>query len=472
LLAYAVVLSFVTRDYAKEDNNMKSRSRRLLRRTALLAGFAALSSPATAAFFQIAESSPSGIGNAFAGGAASAEDASVVWYNPAGMTRLGQQLVVGGHLIDPSFKATVVSASAVTTVPISGGGGDPGQSAFVPNLYYARPITNSFSLGAGINAPFGLATEYDSTWAGRYHATRSEIKDLNANFSGAYKFNDVLSAGAGINYQQLNAELSQAVDFATICTALGASAVCGLAAGFNPNTNPNDGQAKVTADSNAWGYNLGILAQPTRDLRVGAAYRSKMKHSLSGDFDITTPGNAAAVAGAARLVNSGAKADITLPASWSLSAYQQLGSQWALMADITRTNWSALPELRIKFDSGQQDSVVTLNLKDVYRYSIGATYKPNTTWLIRMGVALDQSPTPDSTSRTPRLPDSDRTWLSLGAGFQASPAVNLDFAYTYIKMDASQVRKTATGENTFRGNLSADYTGSIQILSAQVRWMF
>jgi len=453
---------------------MKSRSRRLLHRSALVAGLATMSSPASAAFFQIAEQSASGIGNAFAGGAAATEDASVVWYNPAGMTRLGQQLVVGGHLISPSFKTTVVSASAITTSPISGGGGDPGESAFVPNLYYTRPITSSFSLGAGINAPFGLATEYDSTWAGRYHATRSEIKDLNANFSGAYKFNDMLSAGAGINYQQLNAELSQAVDFATICTALGAgpSTACGALGGFNPNTNPNDGQAKVKADSNAWGYNLGILAQLTRDLRVGAAYRSKMKHSLSGNFDITTPGNAAAVAAGVGLVNSGAKADITLPATWSLSAFQQLGSQWALMADVTRTNWSALPELRIKFDSGQQDSVVTLNLKDVYRYSIGATYKPSTAWVLRMGVALDQSPTTDSAYRTPRLPDSDRTWLSLGAGFQASPALNLDFAYTYIKMDDSQVRKTATGENTFRGNLSADYTGTIQILSAQVRWMF
>jgi long-chain fatty acid transport protein len=472
------VLSFLRRDYTKEENNMKSRSRRLLHRSALVAGLAAVSSSASAAFFQIAENSASGIGNAFAGGAAVAEDASVVWYNPAGMARLGQQLVVGGHLIDPSFKATVNSASAISGQPISGGGGDPGESAFVPNLYYMRPITNSFSLGAGINAPFGLATEYDSTWAGRYYATRSDIKDLNANLSGAYKFNDMVSAGAGVNYQRLNAELSQAVDFATLCTVAAGgvfSPACGAGAGFTPNGNPNDGQAKVKADSSAWGYNLGILAQLTNDLRVGAAYRSKMKHSLSGDFTITTPANVpGALTGATGLVNSGAKADIVLPATWSLSAYQQLGSQWAIMADVTRTNWSALPELRIKFDSGQQDSVVTLNLKDVYRYSIGATYKPNTAWVLRMGVALDQTPTPDSASRTPRLPDSDRTWLSLGAGFQAMPALNFDFAYTYIKMDSSQVRKTAspTNENFLRGNLSVDYTGSIQILSAQVRWMF
>ena len=52
------------------------------------------------AAFGIAEQSALGIGNAFAGGAASAEDASTVWFNPAGMTRIkGNQLVLGTHLI-------------------------------------------------------------------------------------------------------------------------------------------------------------------------------------------------------------------------------------------------------------------------------------------------------------------------------------------------------------------------------------
>jgi long-chain fatty acid transport protein len=457
-----------------------------IRKTALslaVAGaFAGISAPASAAFFQIAENSASGIGNAFAGGAAIAEDASTVWYNPAGMTRLrNQQLVVAGHFINPSFKATVNSASttnfgALPSFPISGSGGDAGESALVPNIYYTRPITSDFSIGAGINAPFGLATEYDSTWAGRYHAIRSDIKTVNVNVAGAYKLDNVLSVGAGINYQKLDAELSQAIDFATICTAGGASAACGLGAGFGHPGAPNDGKAKVTADSDAWGYNLGLLAQLDNNVRVGAAYRSKMKHSLSGNSEVTAP---ATVPGAlltnGGLVNQGAKADIVLPATLSFSAYLQVDSQWALMADITRTNWSALPELRIKFDSGP-DSVVTLNLIDTYRYSVGASYKPNSSWVLRGGVALDQSPVTSSADRTPRLPDADRTWFSLGAGFQASPSLNFDFGYVYIKVDNSQVRKTATAaatdENRFRGNLSVDYTGSVQILSAQARWMF
>jgi long-chain fatty acid transport protein len=448
---------------------MKSRTCRLLQRSALAAAIAGISAPASASFFAIAEQSASGIGTAFAGGAAIAEDASTVWSNPAGMTRLDRpQFVFAGHYIDPSFTATVNSASTVLGVPIGGGAGkDAGESAFVPNLYYVQPLTKDFSVGAGINVPFGLTTDYDSTWAGRYHATKSEIKSINYNVAGAYKFNDTLSGGVGVNYQSFKAELGQQIDFGTLCT-LTATACGGGAA--------NDGSAKVTADGNAWGYNLGVLAQLANEFRVGATYRSAMKQSLSGNFDVTAPANAGVPVAVFKLVNSGATADVTLPSSWSVSAYQQIG-QWALMADVTRTNWSSIPELRIKFDSGQQDSVVTLNLKDTYRTSIGATYKLTDAWILRGGLAYDQTPVTSPVNTSPRLPDADRTWYAIGAGWKASPSLKFDFGYVYITFADSQVRKTATltppNENTSRGNLSADYSGgTIQVFSAQVSWTF
>jgi len=465
---------------------MRSLTNRFFSRSVLAAAIAGIGTPASAAFFQLAENSASGMGNAFAGGAAIAEDASTVWYNPAGMTRLkGPQFVFAGHFIDPSFKATVNSATTTDftgiggppSVPISGGGGEAGESALVPNFYYTQAIASDYSIGVGVNAPFGLATEYDNSWAGRYHAVRSEIRTYNINVAGAYKFSDVASAGVGINYQHLSAELTQAIDFATLCTLAGQSGTCGFGAGFNPGTNPNDGDGKVTADSNAWGYNFGLLAQLPSDLRLGLAYRSKVKHKLSGDFDATVPTASpvtAVVASGFGIVNSTLKADVTLPATLSLSLYQQLGSQWALMADVTRTDWSSLQELRIKFDSTQGDSVVTLNLKNVYRYSVGATYKPGGAWVFRGGIALDQSPVSSEADATPRLPDGDRTWLSIGAGLQASPTLSFDLGYTYIKVDDPKVRKIGApgNENQARGNLSADYTGSVQVLSAQARWTF
>jgi long-chain fatty acid transport protein len=444
---------------------------------------AAASAPASAAFFQIAEQSASGMGNAFAGGAAIAEDASTVWYNPAGMTRLGgPQLILGGSYIRPSFDANVLSASNVFGSPIAGGGGDAGKNAFVPTLYATYPVSRRFAVGTAVNAPFGLVTDYDSSWAGRYHALRSDIKTINVNLAGAFKFNDALSVGLGVSHQNLNAELTQAVDFATICSA--ALAIpnpipnnCGASGGFSQPGTPNDGQAKVTAKGDAWGYNLGILSQ-LGSTRLGLAYRSQVKYKLKGDFDITPGTNvppALLTDPRFLLVDSGASTEITLPSTLSLSALYQTSGPWTLMADVTRTNWHVLPELRIKFDSGQADQVVTLNLKDSYRYSAGTTYRVSDAWVLRAGVALDRSPVTSPADRTPRLPDSDRRWLSLGAGVKASQAVNLDFAYTYIRLQDSSVQKAAGGagsENFARGNLSVNYAGSVQIFAAQIRWAF
>src|SRR5258706_1425595 len=449
-------------------------------RSALLVALAAVSLPASAAFFQIAENSASGIGNAFAGGAAVAEDASTVWYNPAGMTRLKDaQLVVGGHYIHPSFKASVNSASTVFGAPIGGGGGEAGEPALVPNVYATYPVTSRFTLGAGINAPFGLATDYDSTWAGRYYALRSDIKTVNLNLAAAYRIHDVLSLGLGVNRQHLDAELTQAVDFFTLCTAgtfLGIPGAihCAAGGGFSQPNNPNDGKAKVTAKGDALGYNAGVLSQ-LGGTRIGLAYRSKMKYKLDGTFDITPGANvpsALLTNPNFLLADSAASATRTLPATASLSVYQNVGSAWAVMADVTRTYWSVLPELRIKFDSGQTDQVVTLNLKDVNRYSLGVTYKPNQSWVLRTGVALDRSPVPSAADRTPRLPDSERRWLSLGAGWRASARWNFDFAYTHVKLADSSVQKTDGGvgtENAFRGNLAVDYKGRVQLFSAQAR---
>ena len=450
---------------------MKSRTYRMLQRSALATAIAGISAPASASFFALAEQNGSGLGTAFAGGAAIAEDASTVWYNPAGMTRFDRpQLVVAASYIDLNVKTNVVSASTVQGTPLTGGAGkDPGQSAVVPSLYYVHPLSKDFAVGGGINAPFGLTTEYDSTWAGRYHAVKSDIKTINFNLGGAYKINDVWSAGAGVNYQKLKAELSQAVDFATLCNLAGAGGVCGGAGATN------DGFAKVTADSNAWGYNLGLLAQLPNDFRVGLAYRSSMKQSLSGDFNITVPANVPpGVTGAFGLANSGAKTDVTLPSSISVSFYQQI-DKWALMADVTKTNWSSLQELRIRFDSTQPNSVVTLNLQDSWRYSVGATYKLGDAWTLRGGLALDQTPVTSAANSTPRLPDADRTWYAIGAGWQASRSLAFDFGYVLIKLDDAAVRKVATptNENVSRGNLSVDYSGSsVQVISAQARYTF
>jgi long-chain fatty acid transport protein len=432
--------------------------------------------PANAAFFQLAENSPAGLGNAFAGGAAIAEDASTVWYNPAGLTRLsGQQVVAGGHYIDPSTKFSKTSANRAALLgggAVSGGdGGEAGVTALVPNLYYSQTINDRLSFGLGVNVPFGLATDYDDGWVGRYHTLHSEIKTININPALGYKASDELSFGAGLNYQKIEANLTQAVDFGSIC-ALGGVGAC-TAPGAN------DGKAEVTAEDDAWGYNLGFLWQPAKSTRVGLAYRSKVKYMIKGDFTVTAPSATAAAVGVAvaKLVNSGARAGITVPDSFSVSIFHQLDSAWAVMGDLTRTRWSRLPELRISFDGTptQSDSVTTLNLEDSNRYSFGVNYMPGGPWTYRAGVALDQTPTPSETFRTPRMPDENRTWLAVGAGYKSSDKFGVDFAYTHLKLDNAKINKSAGtlgNENFLRGSLVGDYKTSINILSAQANWAF
>jgi long-chain fatty acid transport protein len=438
---------------------------------------AGITGSASASFFQLAENNASGIGNAFAGGSAIAEDASTVWYNPAGLTRLqGAQFVAAGHFIKPSFEFHKESARTVLGGNISGGeGGNAGEDKIVPNLYFSQPLNEKMTLGVGINSPFGLATDYDSDWVGRYHALRSEIQSVNLNVGLGYKINDQFSIGGGVNYQKLDATLSQAIDFATICTtaAGGAfSAACGAGAGFN-SSNPNDGKAEVKADDDAFGFNLGFLWQLSDTTRVGTAYRSKMKYTLKGNAEFDRPSNIpGALVTAGGFSNTDVTADTTLPATLSVSGFHQLTPQWALMGDITRTFWSKLPELNIDFANAQPNSVVTLNLKDVNRYSVGANYAPGGNWVYRAGIALDKTPTPSADVRTPRLPDGDRTWLAVGAKYAVSNKFNLDMGFVHILVDDPKIDKAATGENQLRGSLVGTYEGSINVLSVQGTWSF
>ncbi len=437
-------------------------------------------SSAQAAFFQLAENSPAGLGNAFAGGAAIAEDASTVWYNPAGLTRLsGTELDAGVYAIRPSIQFSKSSATTRLGTPLTGSdGGDAGEDAVVPNIYFSHRLDDRWVLGLGITVPFGLATDYEDTWVGRYHADRSDIKTLNINPGLGYRVNDEFSLGAGLNYQKIDAELGQWADLGTGCTLAQApfgSLPAGTCAALGLASQQDDAKVVVNADDTSYGFNLGMLWEPTKEQRLGLAYRSAIKHHLTGSVDVTTydAGQAAFASNPlVKLVDGGAGAHVTLPATLSLSGFMQLSPQWALMGDITRTYWSKLPELRINFDSGAADSVVTLNLNDVNRYALGAIYSPGGGWAYRAGVALDQTPTPDAAHRTPRLPDENRRWFAVGASYKSSDQFVFDVAFAYLDIIEADINKSALdSENTTRGSLSGQYSSNTKILSAQLRWM-
>jgi long-chain fatty acid transport protein len=441
-----------------------------------LLGALAMASPSFGAGFAIIEQSVSGLGNAFAGGAASAEDATTIFFNPAGLTRLkGQQVVAGIHYISPrtEFKDEGSSVSpAFGGGALSGNdGGEGGEDAFVPNFYYSASLGDDWAIGLGINAPFGLSTEYDDGWKGRYHALRSDVMTVNINPSAAYKVNEHLSLGAGVSAQYVDAELSNAIDFGSIAFA--------SSGGLLGAPQAADGKVVLEADDWSYGYNLGALYEFTENSRVGIAYRSRIEYTAEGKADFTMPAALAAASPtlAAVFADTDAKADITLPDSASVSLYHRFNPQWAVMADVTWTNWSTFKELRVEFDNPlKSDSVTDYSWEDSWRYSIGATYNPNEKLALRAGLAYDETPIPSAELRTPRVPGEDRLWTAVGLGYSFSDRANLDIGYAHLFVSDSKINRQAgidpSGENFFAGTLVGEFENSVDIASVQFSYSF
>lgn len=415
-----------------------------------LVGYASCSG---AAGFALIEQSGSGMGNAFAGAAATAEDASTIFFNPAGMSFLsGPQVVVAGHGIDLSAKfknGNSTLPAAVPALPRGGDGGEAGGTAFVPNLYASLPIGERITIGIGVNAPFGLKTEYDDTWIGRYQGIKSDLTTVNVNPSIAWKITDAISIGGGVNYQRADAELTNAV-------VLGAN---------------TEGRAKLEADDDAWGWNLGAMFQLGSDMRIGVSYRSKMRYTLDGTVTVTTP-TGAVVAG-----SSGAStAAITFPDMGSVSVMQKFGDKWDLLGDITFTRWSEIGAVDVmNSTNGTQRDKLVFNFDDAWRVSFGLNYHLTEKWTFKGGIAWDQSPVSDQ-FRTVRLPDADRYWLSLGAKFRMSSNLAFDVGYSHLFIQNATINNSRTqfGGNpaTTTSTVNGEYEASVNILSLQLAYTF
>ena len=432
---------------------------------------AAGASTSMAGGFALIEQSASQQGNAYAGASAFANDASTIYFNPAGMTRLSRQLIAGAHWVSTSaeFDGTATDPGGGT---VSGGdGGNAGGDGIVPNLYFTAPLGSGIFFGIGINAPFGLSTEYDDDWKGRYHAIESDLKTININPSLAYRVNNKLSVGAGFNMQYIDVKLTQYIDQGSLCLPsqqqLQARGFPGadpaLCAGLTPQG--SDAFGKVEGDNWAGGYNVGLLYEPMPSTRIGLSYRSKIQQNLTGKarFRDTIP----QFSNFNIFVRTDASADVDLPQTVSLSAYHDLSSRWSVMGDVTWTGWGNFDELRIGYDSFQPDTVIDQNWDDTWRFSLGIDYRYSSSWTFRAGTAYDETPIPDAEHRTARIPGDDRIWAALGFGYQLTESLGIDVAYTHLFVDEPKINN---GEPT-RGNINGKFEDTdVDIISAQVVW--
>lgn len=440
-----------------------------------------ISSNVNAGGFALIENGASGMGNAYAGASAVAEDASTIYFNPAGLSKLdGQQILLAGHFISSKNAftnngSTIISAFGGTAQ--SGGNAAAGSNSFIPTFFYSRKLNNKWSYGFGVTVPFGAAVEYSDTWVGRYHGVNTEISTLNINPSASFKVNDKFSVGFGISAQYIEATISNKIDSAAYCQGgLKAGALCNannLTVANISNATYDSGQT-LSGDDWSMGWNIGLLYDLTESTKIGVSYRSKIVQALVGSVDFTVNSNLQTVldhpaVNKALLQDTGISAGITLPESFSLSLSHVVNEKWQLLADATWMRWERYNEVVIDFNNPvQANSTLSPNNKNQWRYSIGASFKADAKQIYRVGVALDKTSVRSPAARLVRGPSNDRLWLSFGYGNKISDTLSFDIGYAHLFINDP----TIANSHVLFGTINGSFEQAADILSTQVSWHF
>ena len=266
---------------------------------------------------------------------------------------------------------------------------------------------------ARVNVPFGLITEYDDDFIGRFQGIKSDVKTININPALSWKVNDRLALGVGVNWQRIDANFTSAVNYSgVLAQAAGIAGGAGaIPAAIVPSiigaTPGLESKSTVDGDDSAWGWNVGLLWDVNALTRVGVSYRSPIKYKVTGNvgFDNPTPSVPAPLAPVVRalaqqinstvLFSGGMTSDIKLPGSANLSIFQSFNDRWDWMADVQWTGWSTLKDLTFVRTTGSVLQSTPENFDDTWRFSAGASYKYSDQWKFRGGVAFDQSPVND-----------------------------------------------------------------------------
>ena len=427
---------------------------------------------ASASGFQLREQSVKNLGKSNAGSIVG-KDASNVSLNPAAMTNLDKNtLQADVTVIDLSADFTgggrVLGSPAA---PLTGGnGGDPGDPTAVPNMAAVFPLKGALegmTVGASIGAPFGLKTEYENGWVGRYRALTSDVKVVDLTLSAAFKATDGVSVGFGLIYERADVTLSKAIDFGTAICAASNPANC-----FTPSypfkPQQLDGAFEVSGDSTSIGYVVGAQIAPNDKLAIGFSHRSEIKHDLEGTLDFANV--PALLANDPRFKDSDGGARLVTPSVTTLSISYGFTDNFRVMADYQATGWSSLQDVTIKRSNGTVVGSEDFSWEDTDFFSVGVEYDISPAFTLRAGVGQDESPTNDAT-RTPRLPDNDRMLYSIGASWNVSDHLSIDAAYQRINIDDPEVNLGVHAPSDL-STLTGTYSGSANLFGVSMQYRF
>ncbi|MCL1115173.1 outer membrane protein transport protein [Shewanella basaltis] len=389
-----------------------------------------------AAGFQLAESSATGLGRAFAGEAAIADNASTQARNPAMLAYLeGRQLSAGGVYVMPNVD---VLGDVSITSPLLGSDAivvdadaiDVADDALIPNFYYSNQLNDKWTWGLAVNANYGLATETSPSSAAAIFGSHTAITTVEFNPNIAYRIDDEFTVGAGLRIVYGEGEISATTPAWIEAIKANPSVPESISARL-----PASGTElkSMEGDDIGYGWKAGASWQINANNRIGLAYHSGVDLELDGSA-------AGVVYNGGQDVKIDGYLPIELPAIAELASYHQLTENWAVHASVNWTQWSTFDRLVAYFPGEikptgdlESDVVKEENFKDNWRYSIGTTYHLDEQWSLRAGVALDNTAVDDE-HRTTTIPDSDRLWFSMGAGYQVSDNLSVDLGVTYIRM--------------------------------------
>lgn len=429
---------------------------------------------ASASGFQLREQSVKNLGKANAGSIVG-KDASNVSLNPAAMTNLDKNtfqadVTVIDLTADFTGSGRVLGSPAA---PLSGGnGGDPGDPTVVPNMAAVFPLHGALegmTVGASIGAPFGLKTDYEPGWVGRYRALTSDLKTIDLTLSAAVKVSDSVSVGAGLIYERAEATLSKAIDFGSaICAGSGNPANC-----FNPaypfKPQQLDGTFEVKGDSASLGYVLGAQITPNEKWAIGLSHRSEIKHDLEGTLDFA---NVPALLGTdPRFQDGDGGARLVTPSVSTVSVKYGVSENFRLLADYQKTDWSSLSDVTIKRASGTVVGSEPFHWTDTDFFSVGAEFDLSDAFTIRGGIAQDESPTNDA-ARTPRLPDNDRMLYSIGATWNMSENLSIDAAFQRITIDNPTINLPVDAAAGNTSTLVGEFDGHANLFGVSMQYRF
>lgn len=424
----------------------------------------------TAGGFNLDHQNAAALGTAFAGSAAIRSEAAFAAYNPAaigGAGRVNVAASVTGVFPDASYSnanATLLGVANVTGQAASDG---TTKSAAVPNFSISYSPIEKLSLGLVVNTPFGLDTQYTDGSIMRYQAQRSALVAVEFTPMVAYEVLPGVVLGGGVRVQYVDLSLTSIIDAGGIAAANG---VIGAQPGNS------DLPASFNGDDTAVGYVFGLQATPHKMIDLGIAYSSEIEHDLRGNvhFDLAASPFGQALNGAVGLFAAESfETKLDTPAALALGVRVNLTDRIRFLFSERIMFWSKFDIVTLKFNDGVTPTErLTQNWKDITMTSVGAEFDVIKGTTLRAGYMYDESPVKGDFA-SPRIPDSDRHWISVGASHSIVEGLTADFGLAYAFFKHRKVHLDGTApENQFRGSLNAGLDASAVAASLGIRYRF